>query len=105
MAAVCYKHDNVVAFLLKYGANPQLSSPSYGTAADVSRSWGTSAEQTEYIEARTHCAMPGCSGVGAKKCAGCLRVYYCNYCTGRRIRLTANGAQRLRRNKTDVDRR
>jgi hypothetical protein len=77
MVAVSAKQDDVVAFLLKYGANPQLSSPKYGTAADVSKSLGASVEQTEYLEARTHCAMPGCSGAGAKKCAGCLKVYYC----------------------------
>jgi ankyrin repeat protein len=77
MIAASAKQDNVVAFLLKYGANPQLCSPNYGTAANVSKSWGASIEQTEYLEARTHCAMPGCSGAGAKKCAGCLHVYYC----------------------------
>jgi hypothetical protein len=77
MYAAKQKHDNVVAFLLKYGANSQLSSPAYGTAADISRSYGASVKQTEYLEARTHCAMPDCSGPGAKKCAGCLKVYYC----------------------------
>jgi ankyrin repeat protein len=77
MAAASQMRDNVVTFLLKYGANPQLSSPTCGTAANVSRNYGSSVEQTEYLEARTHCAMPDCSGAGAKKCAGCLKVYYC----------------------------
>jgi ankyrin repeat protein len=40
MIAASMKHENVVEFLLKYGANPQLSGPSYGTAADVSKIWG-----------------------------------------------------------------
>jgi ankyrin repeat protein len=70
MAAVYQKHENVVAFLLKYGADPQLS-------ANIARKWGESVEQTEYLDARTHCAKPGCDGAGAKKCAGCLKVYYC----------------------------
>jgi hypothetical protein len=77
MAAVYQKQENVVAFLLKYGANPQVSAPSYGTAANISKLWGASVAQTEYLDARTHCAMPDRSGTGAKKCAGCLKVYYC----------------------------
>jgi hypothetical protein len=81
MAAVNQKQENVVAFLLKYGAEPQLSALTYGTAAEISRNWGLSVEhtvgRTEYLDARTHCAMPSCSGAGATKCAGCLNVYYC----------------------------
>jgi hypothetical protein len=77
MLAATGEHDNVVAFLLKYGANPQLSSLSYGTAANISRYMGAPVEQAEYLESRTRCGMPGCSGAGAKKCAPCLKVYYC----------------------------
>jgi ankyrin repeat protein len=77
MVAVIEKNENVVTFPLKYGANPQLSSPYFGNAADLSRKWGGSVEHTKYLEARTHCALPGCSGAGAKSCAGFLKVYYC----------------------------
>jgi hypothetical protein len=34
-------------------------------------------EQTAYLEARTHCVNPGCDGAGLKKCAGCLKVFFC----------------------------
>jgi ankyrin repeat protein len=39
MAAVYQKQENVIAFLLKYGADPQLSAPAYGTAAEISKIW------------------------------------------------------------------
>jgi hypothetical protein len=77
MIAARYEHENVVAFLIKYGANTQNSLQAVGTAADISRKYAASAKQTEYQEARTHCVNPGCDGVGVKKCAGCLKVYYC----------------------------
>jgi ankyrin repeat protein len=76
IAANC-KHEDVVTFLVKYGANVQAVTGSFGTAADLSSIVGASAKQTQYLEARTHCAKPGCDGAGAKKCAGCLKVYYC----------------------------
>jgi ankyrin repeat protein len=76
---VAAKHElrTVVEFLIKYGARPQTSAPTVGTAADLSKRIGAPAEQTAYLEARTHCAQSGCSGAGVKKCAGCLKVYYC----------------------------
>jgi hypothetical protein len=78
MAAAESKHEKVIEFLLKYGARPQISASNGGTAAEVSKSIGApAAEQTAYLEARTHCAHPGCNGAGVKKCAGCLKVYYC----------------------------
>jgi ankyrin repeat protein len=77
MVAEKNKNIEVVEFLLKHGANPQLSSSIYGTAADISSMIGAPAEQTEYLDARTHCANYGCDGAGVKKCAGCLKVYYC----------------------------
>jgi ankyrin repeat protein len=76
LAATC-KHEDVVTFFVKYGANLQVAVPSYGTAAEISRRAGAPAGQTQYLEARTHCAKPGCDGAGVKKCAGCLQVYYC----------------------------
>jgi hypothetical protein len=77
MVAAEEKNKDVLEFLIKYGASPQISSPNGDTAADFSKSFGAPADQTAYLEARTHCANPGCSGAGVKKCAGCLKVYYC----------------------------
>jgi hypothetical protein len=77
MLAARNEHEGVVTFLIKYGAHVKDSTDAYGTAADISRRAGASAEQTQYLEARTHCAKPECDGAGAKKCAGCLKVYYC----------------------------
>jgi hypothetical protein len=77
MVAAERKHEDVVTFLIKYGANVKESTDVFGTAADVSRNYAAPAKQTQYLEARTHCTTPGCDGIGAKKCAGCLQVYYC----------------------------
>jgi hypothetical protein len=76
IAANC-KHEDVVTFLIKYGANVKDSTDAYGTAANISKEYAAPSKQTKYLEARTHCTMPGCDGIGAKKCAGCLKVYYC----------------------------
>jgi ankyrin repeat protein len=77
MASARYNYEGVVAFLIKYGANTQSSAYSLRTAADISRDYTGPSEQTQYLEARTHCANTGCDGAGVKKCAGCLKVYYC----------------------------
>jgi ankyrin repeat protein len=77
MIAARFEHADVVTFLIKYGANVQDSADAHGTAADISKEYAAPSKQTQYLEARTHCAMPGCDGIGAKKCAGCLKVYYC----------------------------
>jgi ankyrin repeat protein len=70
-------HHDVVRFLLKHGADPQASHNVLGTAADISRMHGAPAEQTAYLEARTHCANPDCTNAGLKKCERCLQVYFC----------------------------
>jgi hypothetical protein len=77
MNAARFEHEDVVTFLIKYGANVKHSTDAYGTAADISKEYAAPAKQTQYLGARTHCAKPGCDGAGAKKCAGCLQVYYC----------------------------
>jgi ankyrin repeat protein len=77
MTAAAHKHMEVVVWLIKHGADTQAPAPTGGTAADVSRERGASAEQTAYLEARTHYAHPGCSGAGLKKCSGCLKVFFC----------------------------
>jgi ankyrin repeat protein len=77
MIAARFQHEDVSTFLIKYGANVQDSLHSFGTAADLSRKYAAGGRQTEYLEARTHCANTGCDGAGVKKCAGCLKVYYC----------------------------
>jgi predicted TIM-barrel fold metal-dependent hydrolase len=77
MVAAATKHTEVVVWLIKHGANAQAPFRQGSTATDVSRAYGAPAEQTEYLEARTHCANPGCDGAGLKKCAGCLKVFFC----------------------------
>jgi ankyrin repeat protein len=77
MIAARFEHADVVTFLIKYGANVQDSADAHGTAADISKEYAAPSKQTKYLEARTHCAKPGCDGAGAKKCARCLKVYYC----------------------------
>jgi ankyrin repeat protein len=77
MVAAKNKHEDVVTFLVKYGANAQVAAPAFGTAAEVSRRAGASAQQTQFLEDRSHCARLGCDGEGKKKCAGCQKVYYC----------------------------
>jgi ankyrin repeat protein len=78
MAASYHKHMEVVVWLIKHGANAQASHQDGSTAADISRKYGASVEQTEYLEARAHCANSGCDGAGLKKCAGCLKVFFCS---------------------------
>jgi ankyrin repeat protein len=58
MAASAAKHMEVVVWLIKHGADAQASQLISGTAADISRDFGATAEQTAYLEARTHCANP-----------------------------------------------
>jgi ankyrin repeat protein len=77
MVAARMKHKKVIAYLLKHGADPQLSVPEYGTAANVSKSVGAPDEQTAYLEAKTHCPNAGCDGAGTKKCTGCKQARYC----------------------------
>jgi hypothetical protein len=77
MAAAQNKFGEINTFLIKYGADPMYSAPTFGTAADLSRRNGAPSDQIRYLEARTHCAKPGCDDAGVKKCAGCLKIYYC----------------------------
>jgi hypothetical protein len=76
MEASGSKHANIVKWLIKAGADPQVSAD-WGTAADLSKLAGASAEQTAYLEAKTHCSNVGCSGAGIKKCTGCKQARYC----------------------------
>jgi ankyrin repeat protein len=78
ITASAYKHIQVVVWLSKHGADAQASHRGGSTAADVSREYGAPAEQSEYLEARAKCANPGCDGAGLKKCAGCLKVFFCD---------------------------
>jgi ankyrin repeat protein len=70
---------DVVAYLVKAGANPTLSlrGAYHCTAADISRARKASAEQTVYLEAKSHCSNVDCSGAGILKCTGCKRARYC----------------------------
>jgi ankyrin repeat protein len=70
-------HAELAKWLVKAGADPQHRHPSEGSAADISRAVNASSEQTAYLEAKEHCAQPGCSGAGTKKCQGCMQGRYC----------------------------
>ena len=77
MGAACREHHKVVVYLIKHGADPKISTPDHGTAADVSKSAGAPAAQTAYLEAKMHCSNPACDGAGIKKCTGCKEARYC----------------------------
>jgi hypothetical protein len=79
MVASSKNHTEIVVWLIKHGADAQATHHQHGsTAADVSREYGAPVELTEYLEARAHCANPSCDGAGLKKCAGCLKVFFCS---------------------------
>jgi hypothetical protein len=75
IAASHHKHKVVVVWLIKHGADAQalLHQMSRKSIAK----YGAPTQQTEYLEARNHCANAGCDGAGLKKCAGCLKVFFC----------------------------
>jgi hypothetical protein len=82
MIASAAKHTDVVRWLIKEGADTQACVSMHtqgvvGTAADVSKIFGASAEQTAYLEAKTHCSNPGCRGAGIKGCPACKQARYC----------------------------
>jgi hypothetical protein len=77
MVASSNKYAHVVIWLVKAGADAQNVSSHHGTAADISKAEGASAEQTAYLEAKAHCSRPDCSGLGLMKCTVCLQVRYC----------------------------
>jgi hypothetical protein len=77
MAASLYNYTELVKWLVKEGADTQSSLFADGRAADLSRHGGASAEQTAYLEAKTHCSNTGCSGAGIMKCTGCKQARYC----------------------------
>jgi hypothetical protein len=56
MIAAERMHHKVVRYLLKHGADPQALHREFGTAADASRHINAPAEETAYLQARTHCA-------------------------------------------------
>jgi hypothetical protein len=82
IVATITKHEMIVRYLLKNGANAQARLTNRGfsasTAAELSKDFGAPAELTAYIEARMHCANPSCFGAGLKKCAKCLEVFFCS---------------------------
>jgi hypothetical protein len=73
MAASGKKHADVVKWLVKAVF---YNYPDF-TAAGLSRAIEASPEQTAYLEAKTHCSSPGCSGAGIMKCTGCKQARYC----------------------------
>jgi hypothetical protein len=78
MVASFKKYQEVVKWLVTAGADTQIvDTHDNATAADISRVIGASAEQTAYLEAKTHCSSPDCSGAGVMKCTGCKQARYC----------------------------
>jgi hypothetical protein len=80
MIAASNKYEKkLIKTLLQLGADPQVSVPRHGTAADLSKHAGTPTEVTLYLEARTHCSNTGCNGAGRKCCAAyaCKQARYC----------------------------
>jgi hypothetical protein len=79
MIASFGKHDKIVKWLVKAGADTSASLHRVigSTAAFASETAGTSAEQTAYLEAKTHCSNVGCTGAGIMKCTGCKQARYC----------------------------
>jgi ankyrin repeat protein len=73
MTASYQKHTEVVVWLIKHGADAQVSHQDGRTAADISRIDGAPA----YKKAHTYCANPGCDGAGLEKFSGCLKVFFC----------------------------
>jgi hypothetical protein len=74
-------HHETVRWLVKAGADVKAVMPkdahTAGTAADIFRTWGASAEQQAYLDAKTHCSNPDCSGAGCLRCTGCKQARYC----------------------------
>jgi hypothetical protein len=99
MVASHRKHTELVKWLVKEGADPLMvsharegravvitglnTSEIQAThvdgkgAAEFPKDAGASAEQTAYLEAKTHCSNTGCSGAGIMKCTGCKQARYC----------------------------
>jgi hypothetical protein len=77
MIAAEYLHHEIVRYLLKHGADAQATHRVFGTAGDAYQHNNAPAEETAYLQARTHCANPSCTNAGLKKCERCLKVYFC----------------------------
>jgi hypothetical protein len=75
-AAEGLRHD-IVRYLLKRGADPQAAHHEFGAAGDMLQYRKAPAEETAYIQARTHCANPNCTNAGLKKCERCQKFYFC----------------------------
>jgi hypothetical protein len=83
MAASFDKYEEGVVWLVKAGADTQATfQNSADTAVDLSRRTGASASQTAYLEAKTHCSNPSCSGAGILKCHRCKQARYCGQACG-----------------------
>jgi ankyrin repeat protein len=69
VASSC-KYVEIVKWLVKEGADPRVKAR-WGTASEILIDHGATAEETAYLQAKTHCTNTGCSGVGLMKCMGC----------------------------------
>jgi hypothetical protein len=71
------KRAKLVTWLIKEGADTQALHVGGESAADIFKDADASAEQTAYLEAKTHCSNTGCSGAGIMNCTGCKQARYC----------------------------
>jgi hypothetical protein len=100
IAASAKGRVDIVRWLVKAGADTHASFASGVdgsdiTAATVSKHFGACAEQTAYLEAKTHCSHPSCSSEGLLNVQRAGRRGTVGRCaswpTGRRTRQTAGG--------------
>jgi hypothetical protein len=80
MIASSNMHVDIVRWLIKEGADTQATmdlEEGFYTATDLSKVADASTEQIAYLEAKTHCSNPGCSGAGIKRCPACKQARYC----------------------------
>ena len=80
MAASMGKHNHVIRWLVKEGADVQVASIFNGkriTAVGLSTYVDAAPEQKAYLEAKEHCSSPDCGGAGQLKCQGCFQARYC----------------------------
>jgi ankyrin repeat protein len=78
MVASYCQHTDIVKWLLKAGADAQMTASTGDTAVDAStHSYVPTSELTAYLDAKAHCSNLGCSGAGIMKCTGCKQARYC----------------------------
>jgi ankyrin repeat protein len=76
MIASYNKHADIVRWLIKEGADTQASIHLEGVD-ELMMAVGMSIETDAYLEAKTYCSNPDCSGARIKRCPACKQARYC----------------------------